>query len=213
MELLYRDEDIAVFDKPAGLITHRSAMANDADNALVRARDIVHTYVWPLHRLDRATSGVIAFALSEESARALRVVFDEGRVKKLYWAIARGRAPEQVLVDHPIPKGEGKERVPAVTAFRTLAADDRVSLVEAAPQTGRYHQVRRHLSHLRHPIAGDTNYGTGWFNRWMRVEAGLLRLGLHALSIELPTRNGPTTIAAPLAPDMASALTRLGIAP
>jgi tRNA pseudouridine65 synthase len=211
LRTLYRDADVIVVDKPAGLLTHRSDLAPDRDVAMTRVRDAIGARVWPLHRLDRGTSGVLAFALSESAARVLRPVFDDGRVEKVYVALARGRTPEHVVVDHPVPRAEGKERVSAVTELRRLREGSYFSLVEARPRTGRFHQIRRHLSHLRHPIACDSNYGTGWFNRRIRAESGLARLALHALSIRLPAPSGEITVVAPLARDFAQALARLGI--
>ena len=215
IEILYRDDDLVVVDKPSGLVTHRSAMARDGDVAMMQARDAVGQYVWPVHRLDRATSGVLLLALSVESARTIARAFEEGEIEKVYVAIARGIVDEHVVVDHPVPRGEGKERVSAITELRRLHADPegRVSLVEARPRTGRFHQIRRHLSHLRHPIAGDTNYGTGWFNRWMRSEVGLSRLALHARSIAIPTKRGNLVVKSRLANDFAEALVRLGVPP
>lgn len=213
--ILHRDEDILVVDKPSGLATHRSDMARDSDVAMMRARDAIGQYVWPVHRLDRGTSGVLVFALTEDAARFLAHAFETGQVEKTYVAIARGVIPEEIVVDYAIPRSEGKERVPAVTAFRrvALAREDAASLVEARPKTGRYHQIRRHLAHLRHPIAGDSNYGTGWFNRWMRGEMGLPRLALHALAIRIPTPRGDVvSVTSALPTEMVETLRRLGIA-
>ncbi len=211
--ILHRSADYLVVDKPAGLLSHRSELAPDRDVALQRARDTAGVHVYPLHRLDRQTSGVLVFALSEEAARVARRAFDDGLVEKRYVAIVRGEAPASVLVDYPIPKGEGKDRVPAVTAVRRLATGSFFSVVEARPKTGRYHQVRRHMAHLRHPLACDSHYGTGWFNRKIRAEANLHRLALHAASITMPTPNGPLTVSAPLAADLREALERLDVSP
>lgn len=213
IDVLYRDEDVLVVSKPAGILTHRSEMAHDSDVAMMRARDAIGAHVWPVHRLDRQTSGALVFALTAEMARVLCLAFEEGRVAKVYVALVRGQAPEHLVLDYPVPKGEGKERVPAVTELRRLYARDYFSVVEARPRTGRFHQIRRHMSHLRHPIAGDSNYGTGWFNRKIRAEAGLLRLALHASSITLPTASGTREIHAPMAADFAEALAKLGVPP
>jgi len=214
VRLLLCDDGVAVFDKPSGLLTHASAMAREEDTALTQARHALGTYVWPLHRLDRATSGVLAFALERERSMTLSRAFEEGRVSKSYLAIVRGTAPEHVVVDHAIPKTEGGERVSAVTQIDRVAIGDRVSLVVAQPRTGRFHQIRRHLKHLGHPIACDSNYGTGWFNRWMRDEVGLSRLALHASSLELPRSDqGRIAVRAPLPDDLIRALRRLGIDP
>ncbi len=211
LAFLYRDADLLVVDKPAGLLTHRSELAPDRDVAMTRARDALGAHVWPLHRLDRQTSGALAFALSADAARELAGAFERGEVRKRYLAIARGEPPESVEVDYAIPKGEDKARVPAFTRFRRLHAGGWFSVVEAEPLTGRLHQIRRHLAHLRHPIANDSNYGTGWFNRKVRSDAGLLRLALHAAELTLPTRAGPVTVRAPLPADLADALERLGV--
>ncbi len=211
LSVLYRDEELLVVDKPAGLLTHRSELAPDRDVAMTRARDAIGARVWPLHRLDRGTSGALAFALSEDAARALHAAFERGEVKKRYLALARGEPELHAVVDYAIPKGEGKERVAAVTELCRLYAGSWFSLVEARPRTGRFHQIRRHLAHLRHPIANDSNYGTGWFNRKVRAEAGLTRLGLHAAELTLPARTGSVTVRAPLPPDFREALERLAV--
>jgi tRNA pseudouridine65 synthase len=208
--VLYRDESLLIVDKPAGLLTHRSELAPDRDVAMTRARDTIGAKVWPLHRLDRGTSGALAFGLSERVARAWQLDLETGAVQKVYVALVRGVAPEELVLDYPVPRAEGGERVPALTSFRRLWAGDHCSLVEARPVTGRFHQIRRHLSHLRHPIAGDANYGTGWFNRKIRAETPLARLGLHSLSLELRRPDGALKVTAPLPEDLARALVCLG---
>jgi len=211
---LYRDPSIIVVDKPAGLLCHRSELAPDRDVVMIRVRDAIGAYVYPVHRLDRGTSGALLFALSPEVAAVLRVAFDEARVEKTYLAIARGHVPEHVVVDYAIPKAEdSKERVPAVTELRRLGVGEHVSLVECRPRTGRYHQIRRHLAHLRHPLAVDSNYGTGWFNRDVRARTGLERLALHASEIRFmhPTTSVPVRVRAEVPADLRRALAVLGL--
>jgi tRNA pseudouridine65 synthase len=207
LPVLYLDAQVVVVDKPSGLLTHRTQLAKDSDVAMMRVRDQLGRYVYPAHRLDRGTSGALAFALSEDAARVLRQAFDEGEVDKTYFAIVRGVFPERVSVDYAIPKSEGGPRVDAQTAFRRLGTRvvDEVafSWVEARPVTGRYHQVRRHLAHLRFPIAGDSNYGTGWFNRFARTTLALPRLALHAWRLVIPRVGVDVTAALP--PDLARA--------
>lgn len=190
--ILHRCDAYVVVDKLAGLMTHRSELAPDDDVMMTRVRDALGAWVFPVHRLDRQTSGAMVFALTEDAARALRAAFDDGLVAKTYVAIVRGTFPPSVEVDYAIPKREGGDRVPAQTSFARLETGNvpghegaTWSLVEARPKTGRYHQVRRHAAHLRHPLALDSNYGTGWFNRAVRAH-GLARLALHAASIGLP---------------------------
>lgn len=204
--VLYRDADVAVVDKPAGIVVHRSDMARERDVAMMRARDTLGAHVWPVHRLDRQTSGALAFALSEDSVRALRAAWDDGRVKKTYVAIVRGSTPDHAIIDYAIPKSEDGPKVEAITELWTLARGEWASLIVASPRTGRYHQIRRHMAHLRHPLANDSNYGTGWFNRKVREAFGLKRMALHAHTLTLPNVG---TIVAPLPSDLLSAIERL----
>ncbi|MBI3207087.1 MAG: pseudouridylate synthase [Myxococcales bacterium] len=210
ISILYRDDSLLIVDKPAGILTHRTQLAPDSDVAMTRARDAIGAWVWPLHRLDRGTSGALAFGLSEQAARTWQEQLDAGSIVKVYLALVRGVAPDAIELDYPVPKSEAGPRVPARTAFRRLWAGDHCSLVEARPETGRFHQIRRHLSHLRHPIAGDSNYGTGWFNRKIRQSTPLTRLGLHCSSLAFPLPGGPRRVVAPLASDFAQALIALG---
>lgn len=214
---LFRDDSVVVVDKPAGLLCHRTELAPDRDVVMMRVRDALGAYVYPVHRLDRGTSGALVFALSPEAAARIRISFDEGRVAKTYLGLARGLTPERITVDYAIPKAEGSPvRVPAITALERLGAGEHCSLVVAHPKTGRYHQIRRHLAHLRHPLALDSNYGTGWFNRDIRARTGLARLALHAFEIAFPhpgrAEGEPLLrVRAPVADDLRAALVALGL--
>lgn len=214
-EPLYADEHLLVVDKPSGVAVHRG-WAGDEVNAMTLARDHAGRWVYPVHRLDRGTSGVLVFALDPETAGLIAAAFREGAVEKRYVALVRGVPPEEGRVEHPVPRGEkGTERVPAVTCYRRLGvALDRFSLIEARPLTGRLHQIRRHLKHLSHPLIGDTRYGDGRENRRLRAEVGLHRLALHAASIRFAhPRTGRTVhVPAPAPPDLREPLARLGLA-
>jgi tRNA pseudouridine65 synthase len=214
VRLLLRDEHLAIVDKPSGLLVHRGGFADaGADAAVQQARALLGAFVFPVHRLDRGASGVLVFALSSDVAAALHAAFEEGRVEKRYLAIVRGRAPEDVLVDHPIPRREDGPRVPATTHIRRLAVALRASLVEARPHTGRLHQVRRHLKHLSHPILGDANYGELRANRAARAEHGLARLALHAAGLRFlhPVLGTWVEVEAPLPDDLAGPAASLGL--
>jgi len=201
LRILYRDEWLVAVDKPDHLLVHRSRQARDHVVALQLARDQVGQYLHPLHRLDRATSGVLLFALDAVSANRVMTAFAEGRVEKHYRAVVRGRPLEEGVIDHPLRDPDSGLMKDSVTRWRRLATADLSALPEApdpavyallevCPQTGRTHQIRRHLKHLAHPVIGDTTYGKGLHNRFFRSAFGLHRLMLHAETLTLPH---PTT--------------------
>jgi tRNA pseudouridine65 synthase len=217
--LLFRDPHIVAFDKPSGLSVHRGLDA--ADETLVRFAHAIDPELQPVHRLDRGTSGVVLFARGEALSRANRS-FREAEVHKLYLALVRGDPGEaEIEVDHPIPKAEGGPRVDARTKIRRRAVatvdsplrETRYAWVEARPETGRFHQVRRHLKHLGHPIVGDANYGKSEHNRFIADLTGCARLCLHAraLSLPHPMTSEPLLLRAPLPPLLRRALDRLGL--
>ena len=214
IELLYVDEHVVAVNKPSGLLVHRG-WDDDEDVVLFRVRDAVGAKVSPVHRLDRGTSGALLFARTTEAASALGRDFEAGRVEKRYLALVRGTPPDAGIIDQPVPKKEAGERVPARTRFRRIARStvDRCSLVEAMPETGRLHQIRRHLKHLNHPLVGDVNYGKGDVNRLFRERYGLHRLALHAAALAFahPFTGVPTSIAAPLPDDLRGPFEALGI--
>ncbi len=216
IDLLFVDAHIVVANKPCGLLVHRG-WANDDDVALFRVRDAIGAYVYPVHRLDRGTSGALLFARSAEVAAALGETIEAGRLEKRYLALVRGSPPTEGVVDYPIPKEEhkGAARVPAITRFRLVARStvDRCALVEAIPQTGRLHQIRRHLRHLNHPLIGDVNYGSGEINRHYRATYNLHRLALHAhlLAFDHPMTGARVVVRAPMTDDLALPLAALGL--
>lgn len=171
--------------------------------------------MYPIHRLDRATSGVLVFGLSSDVARILGGAFMAGSVQKRYVALVRGTPPEEIEIDHPVPKTEDGPRVDAVTWCRKLARSpkDRCTLVEARPRTGRLHQIRRHLKHLSHPLVGDVRYGKGDINRHYRASWGLHRLALHALELEVPhpADGSCLRLRAPIPDDLAAPLRALEV--
>lgn len=216
LELVHEDAKLVAVNKPSGLLVHRG-WANDD----VVAVDLLHAQlgrrVWPLHRLDRGTSGVLLFALDVETARQLSGAFERGEVHKRYLALVRGHAPEQLLIDYGLRHVDDKksERKPAQTRIHRLAQFERYSLVEAEPLTGRTHQIRRHLKHIAHPIIGDVRYGKGEHNRMFRERFGLHRLALHAAELRVADPSGlpELTIRAPLPVDLSGPLAAMGIEP
>lgn len=212
MPLLYQDDDVAVVNKPSGMLVHRG-WDNDKVVAMTLLRNRLGMHVYPVHRLDRGTSGALVFALNKPAASKLCGHFEAGEVGKTYVALVRGITPEQGTIDHPLAPSKGAQKRPAQTEFRRLGCFERYSLVEARPRTGRLHQIRRHLKHISHPLIGDVRYGKGEHNRHFREVFGLHRLALHALQIEFPhpTSGEPLRIRAPLPADLDAAFAQMGL--
>jgi tRNA pseudouridine65 synthase len=212
LEILYHDEDLVAVNKPAGVLVHRG-WAQDAVPALQKLRDQIGRHVYPVHRLDRATSGVLLFALSGEVAREVQLQLTAHDVEKRYLALCRGHDPELLQVDHPIAKEPGSPARAAVTDFKLLGHFERYGLYEARPQTGRLHQIRRHLKHASHPIIGDVRYGKGEHNRIFRERFDFHRLALHATDLILrqPRTQQRLHLHAPLPADFAQVLQKLGL--
>ncbi len=216
IELLFVDADIVVANKPSGISVHRG-WDDDRDVAMFRVRDAIGQHVHPVHRLDKGTSGVLLFARSSAVAATLARAFEAGQVEKRYLALVRGSPPDDGVIDYAIQKTEGGPRVASLTRFTTVARStvDRCSLVLAMPETGRLHQVRRHLRHIDHPLVGDVRHGSGAINRHYRATYGLHRLALHACSLAFDHPTDPSRrvhVAAPVPDDLASPLALLGLA-
>ena len=210
--VLHSDAWLLAVSKPSGWAMHRTR--GDVGPWVVDAlEDRFGPGLHTPHRLDRATSGVLLTTRTVESARTLDQAFAEGRVRKTYAALVRGRPPAEGVVDHPVPRGRHEPRVPAVTRFRTVATGERFSLVACYPETGRFHQVRRHMKHLSHPLVGDVHYGRGEINRDFRARFGFHRLALHAWAIEFehPATGAPLRIEAPMPSDLSTVLAALNL--
>jgi tRNA pseudouridine65 synthase len=202
--ILHRDARCVAVDKPSGVATHRG-WADDDDALLQLVRDAASAYVYPIHRLDRGASGITLFALDRDAARAFSDAWPGA--DKRYLAVTRGHPPEHAVIDHPIPKAPGLERVPAKTEVWRKDTFGRYALVEARPHTGRLHQIRRHLKHVSCPLIGDVRYGKGEHNRLWRERFGLYRLALHCASLRVAHPDGGELIVeCALAPDLAAAI-------
>lgn len=214
-ELVYSDDWLVVVNKPSGELTH-PGWARGERTTMSNVRDLLGQRVQPLHRLDRATSGLLVLARDPSVTCLLGQAWQQGDVGKRYLALVRGTLDEAGVVDHPVPRGEkGSERVPALTHYRRLGRSEvaRCSLAVAEPRTGRLHQLRRHFKHLSHPIVGDVRYGDGRVNREFREHWQLHRLALHAVWLEFthPVTGARLALHAPLPGDLAEPLDRLGL--
>ena len=221
LEILYQDQWLVAVNKPAGMLVHRSFLDKyETEFVLQRLRDQIGQHVFPLHRLDRPTSGVLLFALSAEVARLMGE--QQQHWQKTYLAVVRGHLKQAFVLDYPLKEQHDaiadkyarpdKAAQQAQTAFWPLAhteqpyavgryATARYSLLALQPLTGRKHQLRRHCEHLFHPIIGDTTHGDGKHNRLFREQFGCQRLLLHAFGLSFlhPYLQEPIRITAPLA--------------
>ncbi len=226
LKILYHDDYLVAVDKPAGLFVHRSFMDKDEIYfALQLVRDQIGQYVYPVHRLDRPTSGVLLFALTKDIAQKMNEAFalksnsaDSAKsglneqvagldLKKTYYALVRGHLSmeqSQTIIDYPLKEkldklgdknvSRDKAHQSAKTHYQVIKQASlaiplgkfdsvRYSLVKLEPVTGRRHQIRRHLAHLRHPVIGDINYGDNKQNPFFYQYFGFKRLMLIAKSL------------------------------
>lgn len=202
LEILYRDEYIVAVNKPAGMLVHRSWLDSRETRFVMQTlRDQIGQHVFPVHRLDRPTSGVLLFALNSEIANLLCQQFEGKTVQKSYLAVVRGYLNGADRIDYPLKiqrdkiadkfSREEKEAQTAVTDYVGLNTAEmpwaagkyqtsRYSLVRLIPHSGRKHQLRRHMKHIFHPILGDMQYGDLHQNRAFADKTQVSRLMLHA---------------------------------
>lgn len=176
IEILHLDDHFCVINKPPGSVVHRTRGAENFPVVLQLLRDQLGKKVFPVHRLDRGTSGCLVFAFSSEMTALLQAALTEGQKK--YLALCLGHPPLEGLFDRELT-AENKVKKEAVTKFKRLATFENNSLLELDLITGRKHQIRRHLSFEGHHIVGDVNYGKGWLNRKFRQDYAFSRLFLH----------------------------------
>lgn len=222
LEILYQDEYLVAVNKPAGMLVHRSWLdTHETQFVMQTLRDQIGRHVFPIHRLDRPTSGVLLFVLKSEIANLMCQQFKAKTVQKSYLAIVRGYVQGEGRIDYALKiqldkiadKFAQKDKAPqeAITDYIGLQivemlypcgryATSRYSLVRLIPHTGRKHQLRRHCKHIFHPILGDTQFGDLHQNRALTENTGAKRLFLHAetLRFEHPITGETLQIYAPL---------------
>ena len=207
LEILYQDEYLVAINKPSGLLVHKSMIdRHEIYFAMKMLRDQMRQWVYPIHRLDKPTSGVLLFALDKHTAKLMSEQFREHSIQKTYLCVVRGYTDASGLIEHALKEKldkiadrdarVDKEAQDARTEYETLASVEldfavgrydktRYSLVKVLPQTGRKHQIRRHMKHISHHILGDTKYGRGEHNKFIREQYDCHRLLLHASSLQI----------------------------
>lgn len=233
--ILFEDEHLVVANKPAGLLVHKSTIDKyETEFLLQQLRDQLGCFLYPVHRLDKPTSGVIAFAKTPEVASQLQADLSAPESHKRYWLICRGFVAPNGIIDHPLKpiadfkrerkKPKVKPAQEAQTRFRCLAnaeinveidkyPQSRFSFVEAEILTGRKHQIRRHFKHISHPIIGCPKYGKSRYNQYFSDVLGAPGLMLHAKELEVchPVTRQTLKVAAPMPERFTKALDCLGV--
>jgi tRNA pseudouridine65 synthase len=229
LDILFEDEHLVIIDKPSGLLVHRTRQAfGEDENALIQLRDQIGSWVSPVHRLDRATSGILLFAKSEAILPLLKGQFMERVVEKSYLTIVRGiPADKENLIDHPLASERSGKLQEAQTKYKVIAKSEipfnstgryptsRYSLLEIDLMTGRTHQIRRHLAHIRHYIIGDKKHGDNKQNIFFEKQFGLNNLLLHAwkLSLTHPVSGEKLNLSCPIPVHFRTIMQELGWEP
>jgi len=214
LEILFSDSYFVAINKPQGMLVHRTRISEDNVFVLQTLRDQIGAQVFTIHRLDRATSGVLIYGKSSEAAELLAEHFREKTIEKKYLAVVRGWTDDSGTIDYPVRDQDrpGAELLPAVTHYRTLGRSEvphaignkhataRFSLVEADLETGRRHQIRKHFAHILHPVIGDKRHGDNKHNTYFWKTLLLPRMLLHArqLAFRHPATGEDVRIVAPL---------------
>ena len=215
LRILRREASFVAVSKPSGLLVHRDEHHPDAPAALQIVRDQLEQFLYPFHRLDRATSGVLLFGLSKAAAAALQKSLASPDAVKQYVALLRYPGSNHELgpawtCERPLTDDKGVAR-DSRTDFEVIESFDRCALVRCRIHTGRYHQIRRHANHCGRHVIGDTTHGKGRINAWFRERHGLRRLFLHLRRVEMQHPDGgePLILEDPLPPELSDVLERL----
>lgn len=212
MQILYEDDALLIVNKPNKMMVYPTLLAKNCHwFATKELEKLGYLNLYTVHRLDRPTSGLLLFAKDKEIAKEISILFSENKVNKTYLCLVRGFTDLEGSIEKELKKeGEGKLQK-ALTHYKSLQQQtvaieiskypqSRFSLLEVKPVTGRMHQIRRHLAHLRHPIIGDVRYGDRHYNHYMKEQLDCENLLLHAYKMEFmhPVSGELIEITAPL---------------
>lgn len=207
LPILLEDPHFVIVAKPSGLPVHRSWHVRVRDVALQRVRNQMKRRVNPVHRLDQPTSGCLIFAYGKRWTARMHSALRDPSTTKTYLAFVRGCWPHDgpVTIDTPCKGDDGKlKEALSVVECLGRCEEPRSSLLRVTPRTGRYHQVRRHVRDMHHPVIGDSKHGDTRVNRWWRDHHDHRRLGLHCLSLDLPhpTEDRRVVATCPIPPEL-----------
>lgn len=215
LKILHQEEDFVAVSKPSGLLVHRDEHHPDAPAALQLVRDQVEQHLYPFHRLDRATSGILLFGFSRKAAAALQKSLAAADAHKDYYALLRHPGSNHELGDswvseRPLSDDKGNKK-DCRTDFEVVETFHRCALVRCRIYTGRYHQIRRHANHCGRHVIGDTTHGKGRINQLFRERYGLDRLFLHLQRVEIahPQTGDRFVIDDPMPEELTAVLDRL----
>lgn len=227
LKILYRDRSLIAIHKPSGWTTYRES--RDVENATDALSEQLRRKVFPVHRLDKGTCGILIFAFEADFAARLQRLFSSKQVEKTYWAVVCGPLTSEGDIRESLTGNKEKIPQPAHTRYRVRASVDfkvdpvtekehepaprRFHWVEASPRTGRYHQIRRHFKIAGAPIVGDRDYGKSVLNERFAARTGVKRILLSSVAVRFPHPHGRRTIEIRTTPDreFESALTALGL--
>lgn len=209
LKILAQSKDYLVIHKPSGFVTYADSRQQEAISAKFHLEHQTKRKLFPVHRIDKDTCGVLAFAANPEAAKTLTALFKGRTVKKAYVAVVHGQAPLKGVITEPLARNKEKVTEPAETEFTRLGVVNvewdgeprAYSLVRCDPRTGRYHQIRRHLRFLGHPIVGDPEYGNGWDNRAFDARFDVKRTLLSAVHLAFPDRAAERMVRVNTKPD------------
>ncbi|RZA02376.1 MAG: RNA pseudouridine synthase [Proteobacteria bacterium] len=209
LKILAQGKLYVVIHKPSGLVTYADSKEQESISAKAIFEAQTKRKVFPVHRIDKDTCGVLTFGFSAAGAQMLTALFRSRTVKKQYLALVHGEAPVKGLINEPLEKNKSKVKEAAETEFTRLFTTTvewegemrAYSLVRCEPRTGRYHQIRRHLRFIGCPIVGDPQYGNKWDNRAFLERFKISRTLLCASTLAFPDRENQKMVRVSTKPD------------